>query len=63
MTSKTKTFRCHYCNKPGQFKKDCEELAAKMKGQSKPTMLGKKKKTRMGAFKVTITAEDESMEG
>ena len=61
VTSKSKkSFRCHYCNKPGHFKKDCEELAAKMKGQSKPTMPGKKKKTRMGAFKVTITAEDES---
>ena len=53
-----KTLRCHYCNKPGHFKKDCEELA-KVKGQSKPAVHGKKK-TKMGTFKVTITTEDES---
>ena len=30
-----KKLRCHLCNKPGHFKKDCEELA-KLKGQAKP---------------------------
>lgn len=59
LTSKLKkTLRCHYCNKPGHFKKDCEELA-KVKGQSRTATYGKKK-SKIGAFKVTITAEDES---
>ena len=48
--------RCHFCNKPGHFKRDCEEFA-KVKGQSKPDQ---DKKTKMGVFKVTITAEDEN---
>ena len=49
--------RCHFCNKPGHFKRDCEEFA-KVKGQSKPDQ--DKKKNKMGVFKVTITAEDEN---
>ena len=28
-----KKLRCHFCNKPGHFKRDCEELA-KLKGQA-----------------------------
>ena len=46
-----KKLRCHFCNKPGHFKKDCEELA-KLRGQAKPVQVKKKKK--MGAFKVTF---------
>ena len=49
--------RCHFCNKPGHFKRDCEEFA-KVKGQSKPDQ--DKMKTKMGVFKVTITSEDEN---
>lgn len=56
-TSFKKKLKCHFCNKPGHFKKDCEELA-KLKLQGKPAQA--KKKTKMGAFKVTITAEDEN---
>ena len=52
-----KKWRCHFCNKPGHFKKDCEELA-KLKGQAKPVQV--KKKTKMGAFKVTVTQDDDS---
>ena len=52
-----KRLRCHFCNKPGHFKKDCEELA-KLKGQAKPVQV--KKKTKMGAFKVTVTQDDDS---
>ena len=52
-----KKLRCHNCNKFGHFKKECEEFA-KVKGHSKPPQI--KKKNKMGAFKVTITAEDEN---
>ena len=52
-----KKLRCHFCNKPGHFKKDCEELA-KLRGQAKPVQVKKKKK--MGAFKVTFTQDDDS---
>ena len=56
---------CYFCHKVGHIKKDCEEYA-KVKGQSdrkvkvqtKPAQI--KKKTTMGAFKVTITADDEN---
>lgn len=48
---------CYYCHKIGHIKKDCEEYA-RVKGQTKPAQA--KKKTKMGAFKVTITAEDEN---
>jgi len=47
--------RCHFCNKPGQFKKDSEELA-KLKGVARSVQM--KKRTKMGAFKVTITEDD-----
>ena len=50
-----KKLRSHFCNKPGHFKRDCEELA-KLKGQAKPVHV--KKKTKMGAFKVTFTQDD-----
>jgi len=53
----TRFLRCHFATKPGHFKKDCEEFA-KVKGQIKPVQV--KKKTKTGAFKVTITAEDEN---
>ena len=46
-----KKLRCHLCNKPGHFKKDCEELA-KLRGQAKPVQVKKKKK--MGAFKLPL---------
>ena len=49
--------RCHYCNKLGHFKKECEEFA-KVKGHSKPVQA--KKKTKMGPFKVTNTTEEEN---
>ena len=48
--------RCHFCNKPGHFKKECEEYA-KYKASGKSVQV--KKKTKMGAFKVTITPDDE----
>ena len=57
MTRFKKKPRCHFCYKPGHFKRDCKEFA-RVKGQSKPDQA--KKKTKMGAFKVTITAEDEN---
>ena len=56
-TSFKRKLRCHFCNKPGYFKKDCEELA-KLKGQIQSMQV--KKKTKMGAFKVTITEDDKS---
>ena len=49
--------RYHYCNKFGHFKKECEEFA-KVKGHSKPPQT--KRKNKIGAFKVTVTAEDEN---
>ena len=57
ITSFKKKLKCHFCNKPAHFKRDCEEFA-KFKGKTKPAQA--KKKTKMGAFKVTITAEDEN---
>lgn len=46
--------RCHFCNKTGHFKKDCDEYAKYRDSRSVQV----KKKTKMGAFKVTITPED-----
>ena len=49
----TRVKRCFYCKKPGHFKRDCEEFTKK----NQPKTL--KNKAKLGAFKVTITAEDE----
>ena len=46
--------RCHFCNKTGHFKKDCDQYAKYRDSRSVQV----KKKTKMGAFKVTITPED-----
>ena len=46
---------CYYCHKVGHIRRNCEEYA-KMRSQAKTTQ--EKKKTKMGAFKVTITAAD-----
>ena len=43
--------RCYYCKRPGRFKRDCVDFKCQIKGS--------KGKNKMGAFKVTITAEDE----
>ena len=56
---------CYFCHKVGHIKKDCEEYA-KVKGQSDKKVnvqtkaAQNKKKTTMGTFKVTITADDEN---
>ena len=57
LITRLKRARCHFCHKPGHFKRDCEEYA-KIKDQTKPFKA--KKKTKTGAFKVTISAEDEN---
>ena len=49
-----KKLRCHFCNKLGHF----SEEFVKVKGQIEPVQV--KKKTKTGAFKVTITAENEN---
>ena len=52
-----KKLKCHYCYKPGHFKRECEEFAAKVKGQPKPVQDKKttdKRTTKMGAFKVVL---------
>lgn len=46
-----------FCNKTEHFKKDCAELA-KVKDQSKPVQT--QRKTKLGAFKVTITADNKN---
>ena len=57
LTTSFKTkLRCHFCNKTGHFKKDCDEYAKYRDSRSVQV----KKKTKMGAFKVTITPEDET---
>jgi len=52
-----KKLQCHFCNKPGHFKKDCEEYA-KSKVPVKPVQV--KKETKVEAFKVTITPDDDN---
>ena len=54
----TRVKRCYFCKKPGHFKKDCEEYA-KVKDQGKSAKSKSKDKRKVGAFKVTITAQDE----
>ena len=56
-TQVNKKLRCHFCNKIGHFKRECAEFA-KVKDQSKPVQT--QKKTKLGAFKVTITADNEN---
>ena len=46
-----------FCNKTGHFKRDCAEFA-KVKDQSKPVQT--QRKTKLGAFKVTITADNKN---
>ena len=48
---------CYFCQKVGHIKRNCEDYA-RARGQSNPNQV--KKKTKLGAFKVTITAEDEN---
>lgn len=50
-----KKLTCYYCYKVGHIKRNCEEYT-KMRSQARITQ--EKKKTKMGAFKVTITAEN-----
>ena len=57
MTGAKKKLRCHFCRRLGHFKRDCPEFA-KVKEQNKPTFA--RMKTKMGAFKVTISADDEN---
>ena len=40
-TSFKRKLRCHFCNKPGHFKKDCEEFA-KLKGQTRSVQVKKR---------------------
>jgi len=51
-----KKLRCHFYNKTGHFKKDCDEYAKYRDSK----LVQVKKKTKMRAFKVTITSEDET---
>ena len=48
---------CHFCNKTSHFMKDCDKYAW-YRASSKSVQV--QKKTKMGAFKVTITPEDET---
>ena len=56
---RSKRPKCHFCHKPGHFKRDCEEFA-NYKSQNK--IAQGKVKTKTGAFKVTISTEDDDDE-
>lgn len=51
--------RCFFCKKPGHFKKDSEDNA-KMKTPDKTRAITPKRKAKLGAFKVTITTDNEN---
>ena len=51
--------RGHYCNKTGHCKKECDKYAKYRDSR----FVQVKKKTKMGAFKVTITPEDGTSSG
>ena len=55
ITGAKKKLRCHFCRRLGHFRRDCSDFA-KVKEQNKPTSA--RMKTKMGAFKVTISAHD-----
>ena len=54
LVSKFRRPKCHFCHKPGHFRRDCEEYA-RVRGQSKD-----KRKAKIGAFKVTFSADDDN---
>ena len=45
-TSFKKRLQCHFCNKPGHFKRDCEDIG-KVRGQTK-------KKTKWGHLRLLL---------
>ena len=64
MTRFRKKQRCHFCNKFGHVRRDCEEYT-RVKGEEYANFKGQArsvpdKKAKTGAFKVTITAQDDN---
>ena len=64
MTGFRKKQRCHYCNKFGHVRRDCEDYT-RVKGEEYANFKGQArsvpdKKAKTGAFKVTITAQDDN---
>ena len=63
MTGFRKKQRCHFCNKFGHVRRDCEEYT-RVKGEEYANFKSQArsvpdKKAKTGAFKVTITAQDD----
>ena len=56
-SSYRRRLKCNYCHKPGHFKRNCPELT-RVKGQTKSPQA--RKTSKVGAFKVTITPDDEN---
>ena len=54
---------CYFCRNPRHIKRNCEEYAKVMKEKSDEKPKHHKSRGKMGAFKVTITAEDDSGSG